>query len=257
VRFVLYSIAQFLGAMAASGLVHGLLPGSLDVDTYLSADTSHVRGVFIEMFITAALALTVLCLAAEKHRTTPLSRGDNFVGSNTGNFAGANAGGYDRGIMHHGSNRGSNHGISSSNSVPVAVGMTMFACHLFAYLYTGASMNVARAFGPGVVNRFSRDYHGHHWIYWVGPLLGSLLAAALYTIMKIGRYWKLTPDHSVGDRSDSPPGAMNGMNNMVTGGNPNAADGTTVRDTHHGTLNNNNGVGGGLGADAYNRLAVV
>jgi aquaporin related protein len=38
-------------------------------------------------------------------------------------------------------------------------------------------MNPARSFGPSVVNgHFPR----HHWIYWIGPLLGALLAVLAY-----------------------------------------------------------------------------
>jgi len=43
--------------------------------------------------------------------------------------------------------------------------------------FTGAGINPARAFGPDVINR---SFPGYHWIYWVGPALGSLLAAFFY-----------------------------------------------------------------------------
>lgn len=237
VRFVLYCIAQFLGAIAAAALVHGLLPGPLNVDTYLKSGTSRPRGVFIEMFITAAFALAVLCLAAEKHRNTAgFSRRQDHSSTGVGNHGSSSFG------------RG-NHG--RNNFTPVGLGMTLFACHLFAYLWTGASMNVARSFGPGVVNTFSRNYHNQHWVYWVGPLLGSLLAAALYTIMKFGRYWSLTPDQTVNDYTDSPPGVVGGTKNMLHG-NPNAAEASNLGGTTHGGLNTN-GAGGVHGTDGYNR----
>lgn len=42
----------------------------LYTETRLSAETSIVRGLFIEMFMTALLVFTIFMLAAEKHRAT-------------------------------------------------------------------------------------------------------------------------------------------------------------------------------------------
>lgn len=90
VRFVLYCIAQLIGAIIASGLILALTPGPLAVkyvvnsrDTNFSAYSSDstvpvvgvnsAQAVFIEMFITTALVLAVLMLAAEKHQVTPFA----------------------------------------------------------------------------------------------------------------------------------------------------------------------------------------
>ena len=43
------------------------------LSTVLSANVNRAQGVFIEMFITAALCLAVLMLAAEKHSSTPFA----------------------------------------------------------------------------------------------------------------------------------------------------------------------------------------
>lgn len=60
----------------------------LQVVTSLSTDTSLVRGLFIEMFLTALLVFTIFMLAAEKHRATfiaPIGIGlALFVGHLTG-----------------------------------------------------------------------------------------------------------------------------------------------------------------------------
>ncbi len=42
----------------------------MSVATTLSHDTSIVQGLFIEMFLTALLVITILMLAVEKSRTT-------------------------------------------------------------------------------------------------------------------------------------------------------------------------------------------
>ena len=56
--------------------------------------------------------------------------------------------------------------------------------------YTGGSLNPARSFGPDVVVREFEDYH---WIYWIGPLLGSLLASLCYKIFKTLDYETANP----------------------------------------------------------------
>ena len=70
VRSVLLIFSQILGGIAAAALVSVLFPGSLNVQTSLGGGTSVVRGLFIEMFLTAELVFTIFMLAAEKHKGT-------------------------------------------------------------------------------------------------------------------------------------------------------------------------------------------
>jgi hypothetical protein len=52
------------------------------------------------------------------------------------------------------------------------------------------SLNPARSFGPCVV---LGNFPGYHWIYWVGPALGSLLAVVFYRVIKMLEYETANP----------------------------------------------------------------
>lgn len=66
---------------------------------------------------------------------------------------------------------------------PLAIGLTITMDILMGGPLTGAAMNPARAFGPALVANFWAD----HWIYWVGPIIGASLAAALFAYVMTPR----------------------------------------------------------------------
>ncbi|CAH7669276.1 aquaporin-like protein [Phakopsora pachyrhizi] len=75
---------------------------------------------------------------------------------------------------------------------PCAIGLVLFATHLFGVIYTGAALNSARAFGPAVLTGFT----SYHWVYWVGPSVGALIATAIYYMWVIDSQYilKITID---------------------------------------------------------------
>ncbi|KAI9733966.1 MAG: hypothetical protein M1834_002623 [Cirrosporium novae-zelandiae] len=146
VRGCLVTFAQILGGMAAAGVVSALLPGPLAVQTSLGGGTSIVRGLFIEMFLTAQLALTIFMLAAKRHKGRYISC--------------------------------------------VGIGLSLFIAELSGVYFTGGSLNPARSFGPSVV---LHKFNHYDWIYWVGPGLGSMLAAGFYGFLHLLDYQTLVP----------------------------------------------------------------
>jgi MIP family channel proteins len=57
-----------------------------------------------------------------------------------------------------------------------AIGLTVAADILAIGPFTGASMNPARSFGPAVA---ALNFQGHA-AYWIGPIIGGIIAAVLY-----------------------------------------------------------------------------
>ncbi|KAK0315481.1 Aquaporin-1 [Friedmanniomyces endolithicus] len=73
---------------------------------------------------------------------------------------------------------------------PVGIGLALFVAELVGVYFTGGSLNPARSFGPAVVNR---NFHGYHWIYWLGPILGSMVATGFYKLIKALEYETANP----------------------------------------------------------------
>ncbi|KAM4702337.1 aquaporin-2-like [Discoglossus pictus] len=61
-------------------------------------------------------------------------------------------------------------------SPALSIGLSVTFGHLLGINFTGCSMNPARSFAPAVVTgNFS-----HHWVFWLGPMIGAALASLIY-----------------------------------------------------------------------------
>jgi aquaporin TIP len=58
----------------------------------------------------------------------------------------------------------------------LAIGLTITMDVFMGGPLTGAAMNPARAFGPELIGNF----WGNAWVYWVGPIIGALIAGVGY-----------------------------------------------------------------------------
>lgn len=68
----------------------------------------------------------------------------------------------------------------SDGFAPIAVGVTVAFCAMMGGPLTGASMNPARSFGPAVAG----GGWTAHWIYWIAPVTGMLVAVRAYEFLR-------------------------------------------------------------------------
>lgn len=143
----IYVISQCLGSLLGYGLLKMITPGNYlndgNVTTTDSFCTTHMNGDYKDLTVVHGLVTEVLATGV-------------FVFFACSIWDSRNA--------------------KNSDSVPIKFGLaiTMLA---FAFVpYSGGSLNPARSFGPAVWN----NYWDHHWIYWLGPIGGSIIATLIY-----------------------------------------------------------------------------
>ena len=82
-----------------------------------------------------------------------------------------------------------------SDTAPVVIGLAVFLGHIVGVPFTGTGINPTRSFGPAIVTgTFTRN----HWVFWVGPFLGSLFGSFIYKVFVVLEYVndaKTTTDH--------------------------------------------------------------
>ncbi|UJR32128.1 hypothetical protein I4U23_019596 [Adineta vaga] len=65
---------------------------------------------------------------------------------------------------------------SKSNFAPIYNGIALCVCILASNMLTGGSFNPARSLGPAIF----ANIWSHHYIYWIGPLIGGTIAGGFY-----------------------------------------------------------------------------
>ncbi|KAJ3487574.1 hypothetical protein NLG97_g6385 [Lecanicillium saksenae] len=80
---------------------------------------------------------------------------------------------------------------------PIGIGLSLFIAEMTGVYFTGGSLNPARSFGPCVI---LHSFPSYHWIYWLGPGLGSLLAAGFYHLINILEYETANPGQDFNEK---------------------------------------------------------
>jgi MIP family channel proteins len=68
----------------------------------------------------------------------------------------------------------------------IAIGATIVLADIIGMSISGASMNPARSFGPAIV--FGNL--SFNWIYWIAPIIGSLVAVYSFKLVKSNPFYK-------------------------------------------------------------------
>ncbi|TQW00369.1 aquaporin [Cordyceps javanica] len=83
---------------------------------------------------------------------------------------------------------------------PIGIGLSLFIAEMTGVYFTGGSLNPARSLGPCVV---LHSFPTYHWIYWVGPGIGSVLAAGFYHLINILEYKTVNPGQDFDEKEMS------------------------------------------------------
>ena len=94
---------------------------------------------------------------------------------------------------------GSTHGRAPKGFAPIAIGVCLTLIHLITIPVTNTSVNPARSTGPAIfVGGWAL---AQLWLFWVGPILGALLAGLSYSWL-VGDDEMPPPEPVTGEPSD-------------------------------------------------------
>jgi aquaporin PIP len=161
---IFYVIAQCLGAAAGCGLVKAIQ--SDHYDTYGGGANGVNNPSFGagNAFLAEVCATFLLCFTV---------------------LAAVDGGPVGKNAALHGTHTGD---VRPANGAVLAfpIGFAVLLAHLWLIPIDGTSINPARSFGAALVANEWDD----HWVFWAGPLLGSLLSACVYQFV-FNEHWLL------------------------------------------------------------------
>ena len=74
---------------------------------------------------------------------------------------------------------GATDGRAPKGFAPIAIGLGLTLIHLISIPVTNTSVNPARSTGPAL---FAGGWApGQLWLFWVAPIIGALIAGAVYS----------------------------------------------------------------------------
>lgn len=147
----IYIVAQFIGALLGFAMLKVLLPLELTTKVFFNPETNETEYKYGLCSTTVHPKLsTIQGLTIEVIITTVLIMVCCAV--------------WDK------------RNAANTDSTAVRFGFVISVISMVAGPFTGASMNTVRSFAPAL---FNNDWDSH-WIYWVGPTLGSLIGTFCY-----------------------------------------------------------------------------
>ncbi|CAE8698267.1 unnamed protein product [Polarella glacialis] len=138
-------LAQMLGSISGAVILMGIFPCEDDMTTNLGSNIANPGYAWHQVLFAEAIGTFLLCFVV-----------------------------FETAV--------STHASCGSNAV-VAIGFAVFLAHVFLLPIDGCSINPTRSFGPAVVSHlrgcpnYTEGGLRDLWIFWVGPIIGAMLAA--------------------------------------------------------------------------------
>ncbi|KAF2073562.1 hypothetical protein CYY_005111 [Polysphondylium violaceum] len=67
---------------------------------------------------------------------------------------------------------------------PYAIGLALLVGVGIGFPFTGGALNPVRVLGPSIIS----GVWSNHWVYWLGPLVGAMIAALIYRCLLQERF---------------------------------------------------------------------